>query len=141
MKYLLFTGVMLVAGHCQAQQVFRCVEGKTVSYQSAPCATPQAKPKVWDATPEPPPTNDELWRRYHAKKKGERESAYLRQLAGREGLVNGQSQPIGARIPIQGGSACVAAKQHREAMLEAVGMNRNHDLLRRLDDAVYRACK
>ena len=141
MKYLLFAGVLLVADTCQAQQVFKCVNGKDVSYQSQPCEANKKIAKIWPAPPEPEPTNEELWRRYYAKKKGERESAYLRQLAGREGLVNGQSRPIGARIPVQGGSACAAAKQHREAVLKAAGMSRNHDLLRSLDDTVYRACK
>lgn len=144
MKATLLAVLALATLPASAQQVYKCVDGKNVSYQSTPCAGAQKYAKEWNATPEPPPTNDELWRRYHAKKKGERESAYLRQLAGRENLEGGQTQAYGTPIPAQSASnryACETAKRHREATLKAVGIDRTHDLLRSLDDAVNRACK
>jgi hypothetical protein len=36
---------------------------------------------------------------------------------------------------------CQAAKDHREATLKQVGLNRSFDLLRQLDEQVYAACK
>ena len=141
MKYLLCAGVLSVAGHCQAQQVFKCVNGKDVSYQSQPCEANKKIAKIWSAPPEPPPTDQDRRRAALKRQRDAAESAYLRRLAGREGLVSGQAQPIGAQIPVQGGSGCAAAKQYRDSTLRAVGINRTHDLLRSLDDAVYRACK
>ena len=126
----------LAAAPVSAQQVYKCVQGKQVSYQSQPCAQAAQAVKAWDATPEPPPSNDELWRRYYAKKRGERESAYLRSLAGRGGSASGAS--IGTA---QSGSACSAAKANRTNTLNAVGLNRTYELLQQLDAAVNAACK
>lgn len=41
----------LVAAPVQAQQVFKCVQGGAVSYQSAPCSGGEAS-RTWDAVPE-----------------------------------------------------------------------------------------
>jgi len=38
-------------------------------------------------------------------------------------------------------SRCQAAKSKREAKLRAVGLKRTFDLLRKLDEAVYAACR
>ena len=40
-----------------------------------------------------------------------------------------------------GPSPCEAARAQREATLERVGLRRNFDLLRRLDDMVWKACR
>lgn len=135
-KYLLFAGVLAFTGQSQAQQVHKCVKGKEVSYQSEPCAEMHQTKKQWDATPEPPPTNAELWRSYYARKKGERDSAYLRSLAGRGGGGSAASIPSN-----NGNNACAAAKSNRQAALDAAGMSRTHDFLRSLDEMVYQACK
>ena len=119
-----------------AQQVYKCVQGKDVSYQSQPCAQSDQAVKAWDAVPEPPPSNEELWRRYYAKKRGQRESAYLRSLAGRSGSGSGAS----IRVP-QSSTACAAAKASRTNALNAAGLKRTYELLQALDDAVNRACK
>jgi hypothetical protein len=140
-KYLLFAGALLVVGHCQAQQVFKCVNGKDVSYQSQPCEANKKIAKIWFAPPEPPLTDQDRRRAALKRQRDASESAYLRRLAGREGLVSGQALPLGAQIPVRGGSACAAAKQNRDATLMAAGINRTHDLLRALDNAVYEACK
>ncbi len=130
---LLLLGSMPVA----AQQVYKCVDPKgRASYQSAPCAPTHKAARSWDATPEAPPTNAELWRRYHAKQRGVQESAYLRSLARRGGAASGAS--IGMA---QSGSACAAAKQQRQSTLDAVGLQRTYELLQRLDAMVNAACK
>ena len=144
MKYLLFAGSLFIAGHCHAQQVFKCVKGKDVSYQSEPCDPDRKMAKIWSAPPEPPPTDADRRRAQLKRQRDAAESAYLRQLAGRENLATGPARPVGAQIPVRTVSnqfACESAKQHRDATLRAVGINRTHDLLRSLDDAVYRACK
>lgn len=135
--------LLVIAVPASAQQVYKCVKGKDVSYQSQPCVD-SAPVKAWDATPEPPPTNDELWRRYNAKKQGEQDSAYLRRLAGRDNFVSETSRPMGSAIPVRDAknqTACEAAMHQRKSVLDAVGLRRTHDLLRSLDDAVNKACK
>jgi len=45
-------------------------------------------------------------------------------------------------IPSDGrGPACEAAKANREVVLKSVGMRRNFDLLRSLDESVQKACR
>lgn len=142
MKLLCLAALLVATVPASAQQVYKCVKGKDVSYQSQPCAD-SAPVKSWDATPEPPPSADELQRRHNAKLQAERDSAYLRRIAGRENLAPG-SRPVGAAIPVRDSrsqTACEAAKQQRKSVLDAVGLRRTHDLLRSLDDAVNNACK
>lgn len=142
MKLLYLAALLAAAVPASAQQVYKCVKGKDVSYQSQPCAD-SAPVKAWDATPEPSPSAYELQRRHNAKLQAERDSAYLRRLAGRENLASG-SRPVGAAIPVRDAknqTACEAAKLQRKKVLDAVGLNRTFDLLRSLDDAVNKACK
>jgi len=56
-----------------AQQVYKCVSGKDVSYQSSPCAGPAAK--TWDAVPVPEPSNAEQWRQYRIRQELQRRYA------------------------------------------------------------------
>lgn len=137
MKLLILAIFLVMAMPASAQSVYKCAKGKDVSYQSQPCAD-STPVKAWDATPEPPPTNAELWRRYYARKQGERDSAYLRSLAGRDNGSVASGASIGTT---QSSYGCESAKRSRQATLDAVGLNRTHDLLRSLDDAVNRACK
>lgn len=93
--------------------------------------------KSWDAAPEPPPSNEELWRRYHAKKRGERESAYLRSLAGRSRSGGG----VGASVSGSSQSGCEAAKRQRQSTFDALGTNRSFEASRTMDNMVANACK
>lgn len=75
MKLWIASALLLVAFQTHAQVVHKCIgKGGAISYQSEPCTSGQAA-KTWVATPEAPPTNAELWRRYYAKKKGEAEQS------------------------------------------------------------------
>ncbi len=138
MKSLLFVCLLAAPASASAQQVYKCVKGKDVSYQSSPCEAAATVAKQWAATPEAPPDNAELWRRYNAKKQGEADSAYLRSLAGRARTGSGQGASIGTS---QSDNACISAKQYRQSILDQVGINRTHDLLRSLDQRVNQACK
>ena len=138
MKSLFVICLLAGSASASAQQVYKCVKGKDVSYQSSPCEASARVEKQWDAVPEAPPDNAELWRRFHARKQGEADSAYLRSLAGRARTGSGQGAAIGTT---QSDSACVAAKRHRQSILDQVGINRTHDLLRSLDQQVNQACK
>lgn len=136
-KYLLFFVIAMVFD-ASAQHVYKCVEGKEISYQSEPCATAKAITKIWQATPDRQVPVEEQWQRYYANKKIEADRQAMRQ---RAAGISGASAPSGTSIPTHQGTACAAAKQYRQSALDAAGINRTHDLLRQLDDAVYRACK
>lgn len=133
--------LLLASSSASAQYVHKCI-GKdgAVSYQSDPCPADAKQPKVWNAPPELPPTNAELWRRYYQKKQGEADSHYLSRLAGtsRGGTASGHRiRQDGARNQAQ----CDAAKASREQTLAAVGMLRTYELLQRLDENVREACR
>ncbi|BDU16625.1 DUF4124 domain-containing protein [Lysobacter auxotrophicus] len=138
-------GILLVAalmcGSASAQIVNKCIgKGGAVHYYSGPCPAGYAQARTWEAKPEPPPTNDELWRRYHQRKKGEADSRYLSSLAGTTRARSGSGHYVhreGAKSPTR----CEAAKAARESTLEAVGMRRTYELLQQLDANVREACR
>ena len=123
-----------------AQQVYKCVKGKDVSYQSAPCDATHTVAKQWDATPDPEPTAEEIALRAFKRKQDAAESAQLRRAAG-----TNRTRPTGSGNRTTSISAadarCNAAKDRRARKLESVGLKRTFDLLRKLDDAVHSACK
>jgi len=138
-------GVLLVAallcGDALAQVVVKFLgKNGAAGYYSGPCPTGYQPAKAWDATPEAPPTNDELWRQYYKRRQGEADSRYLSGLAGttRAGKASGhhlRADGAGNR------SACDAAKAQRDQVLNSVGLERTYELLQRLDGSVREACK
>lgn len=123
-----------------AQQIHKCVKGREVSYQSAPCDASQSLVKQWDATPEPEPSAVELGHHQANHQQEETKSAQLGRAANerrtRSGSRGGRKSPINTAD-----RRCDAAKARREAKLISVGLKRTFDLLRKLDDAVHEACK
>lgn len=114
-----------------AQQVYKCVSGKDVSYQSSPCAGPAAK--TWDAVPVPEPSNAEQWRQYRIRQELQRRYA-----SDRAATAAHVPTPMpGNKSP----DACAAAKAQQQEVLAAAGIRRTHDLLRALDEQVTRACR
>lgn len=140
MKYLLLAGALLVAGQCHAQQINRCknpANGELL-FRSDPCPR---NAQEWQAVSSGGTGNPDQ-RVYMSRAEAEAKiEADRRAMRRRAGQVPQQSVATGAAIKLSNASACANAKQHRDATLKAVGMARNHDLLRSLDDAVYRACK
>lgn len=122
-----------------AQQVHKCVKGREVSYQSAPCDASQSLVKQWDAVPEFEPAS-ELGHNLEKRRQDEAKSARFGRVASegrtRSGNHAGNKSSIDAAD-----KRCNAAKARREAKLISVGLKRTFDLLRKLDDAVYQACK
>lgn len=129
-----------IASTASAQQVYKCVRGSEVSYQSAACEGTQKVARQWDATPEPEPTADELRQRQLKSQSDQAESAWLSRAAGtdRARFASNRGNPTSRKPRI---SRCDAAKARREAKLRSVGLKRTFDLLRKLDDAVNEACK
>lgn len=132
--------MVMAASAANAQQVYKCVSGKDVSYQSAPCGATQTVAGQWDATPEPEPSAEELKQLELKRKHGRAESAWLSHVAGtdRARSVHRGRQSSSVRSSL---SRCDVAKARREAKLKSVGLKRTFDLLRKLDDSVYEACK
>lgn len=141
MRILIVLFMILVAP-AKAQQVYKCVKGKDVSYQSAPCDATQTVARQWDATPESGPSDEHL-RQRERQLPGQRErveSARPSRVAGTQRIrsANNQRNPNSGKHSM---SRCDTAKSRREAKLKAVGLKRTFDLLRKLDDAVNDACK
>lgn len=138
-------GILLVAallcGNASAQTVVKCLgKNGAVGYYSGPCPAGYQPAKAWDATPEAPPTNDELWRQYYKRKQGEADSRYLSRLAGTSRSSSAAGHHIRADAA-RNQSACDAAKAYREQVLNSSGMRRTYDLLQQLDENVRNACK
>ncbi|RNF83310.1 DUF4124 domain-containing protein [Montanilutibacter psychrotolerans] len=110
--------VLLAPGVAGAQQVYKCVGGGgAISYQSEPCAASQRAVKAWDATPEAPPSNEELWRRHRAQRRAAAESAYLSRLAGTDRLRS-PSVASGAIVRVERDSSqCDYWRQERQRQL------------------------
>lgn len=84
--------------------------------------------KQWDATPAPAKPVTKL-----AVAKPESVSRPTRSASARNRSTRPRIDPAEAR--------CRAARSRRETKLQAVGLKRTFDLLRKLDDAVHMACR
>ena len=123
--------LVLGIGPAWAQTVIvKCKDAKgAVIYQTEPCERGQTMADVKTYAPV----------RYNSELAAETRRIE-RQVDARRSTYGGNSQA--AYIPSDDrGAGCEAAKAHRESVLKAVGMRRNFDLLRSLDDSVRKACK
>ncbi|KRG72473.1 hypothetical protein ABB27_00900 [Stenotrophomonas terrae] len=127
-RWILGACLFLVAGYGQAQQVFKCVNGKDVSYQSDPC--PGAAVKSWDAAPVSEPSNAEQWRIYRMR----------RQLDQRYANDRGASASGGTVSPNRS-NACESARRGRAAAYEVAGVKRDFAMSSYWDNLVHNACK
>ncbi|WP_163838833.1 DUF4124 domain-containing protein [Pseudoxanthomonas sacheonensis] len=134
MRIAILLLILLIAPPGNAQQVYKCAKGRDVSYQSAPCDRTQNLVKQWEAAPEPEPSADAPRHRQVERRQDGTDSSRRRRT--RSWSRAGAASPISAAA-----NRCEAAKARREARLAAVGLKRTFDLLRKLDDAVYEACK
>ncbi|RYG14508.1 MAG: hypothetical protein EON92_01855 [Burkholderiales bacterium] len=129
MRLLFLIAILTITPQAAAQQVYKCTRGNDVAYQSEPCAPTQRTVKQWDATPEPFATPAPATRPVTGP-------APTRTIRSRRAAGNG------ARTKVDPADArCAKAKARRESRLKAVGLKRNFDLLRQLDEAVYEACR
>lgn len=127
--------------NASAQVINRCVgKGGAVGFYSGPCPAGYQQSRSWDATPEAPPTNDELWKRYYQRKQGEADSRYLSQLAGTSRASEAAGHQVRA-TNARNDAQCEIAKMHRADALERAGLNRSYDFLSRLDEMVRDACR
>lgn len=140
MRVLVLSLFFFAATTASAQQVYKCVDGSEVSYQSAACDGNRKAARQWDATPEAEPTTEALGQRQPQSRRNRTQSAPPNSTAStrRAGSASNRRNPDSRR---PGMSRCDAAKARREAKLKSVGLKRNFDLLRNLDDTVNEACR
>lgn len=121
-----------------AQTVQKCTgRDGHVTFTSSACPDGQRKAASYDATPEVM-TEERAAELERRRRQDDANSRYLQSLAPR----GGRSTP--GYWPSRNDSrrsGCDAAKARREETLRRVGLKRTHDLLRKLDDQVYEACK
>ena len=138
MKWIFTLATLSFAFSAHAQQVHKCVDGRgSVAYQSQPCAAAQTTARTWEAQPDPVSDRPAV---PVAEPRRSMQNAYPKTKSRRSKAVGAS----GASIPVENSGnsrACEAAKATRVRTLERVGLKRTFELLRRLDDAVNRACK
>ncbi|MFE8348596.1 MAG: hypothetical protein ABGU97_12780 [Xylella fastidiosa subsp. multiplex] len=114
------------------QLVHKCLYKRHVSYQSEPCSS-GVEVKIWQAVPDPPPSSDELWRRYRVDQE-------LQQRYANDRLQRNVSHALGSSIPVQN-SSCDAARKQRAVVLDQMGVNRSYAATAAVDNAVNAACR
>jgi len=128
---LLAVGLIVFSGGVSAQQVYKCVNGKQVSYQSDPC--PGTAVKSWDATPEP--VNPYLEQRLDAMRQEQAQRHVARPAQQRAG------QPVGHSIQHgRNRNECDSAKADRAAAYEQLGVRRTFSQSSYWDNRVQQAC-
>lgn len=126
--------LMCCSAPAAAQTVQKCVgpDGH-VTLTSAACGAGQRLAARYDAVPEPMPAAASAKAARQAASRPGRE-AVARTVARRgTGRATARSRP--------GADRCAAARARRERTLQRVGLKRTFDLLRKLDDEVWAACR
>ncbi|KRG78084.1 hypothetical protein ABB30_05000 [Stenotrophomonas ginsengisoli] len=125
--------LLCIAPAAQAQHVYKCTQGKSVSYQSEPCAG--AADRVWHA---PPEVIDPAIQRQNQYTQQEMDRRAREQRSG----YRAPSRATGASIGVsRNQSACDSAKARRAAAYEQLGTRRTFEQSRFWDNQVYDACK
>ncbi len=126
-----------------AQTLYQCAGPDGNSYQQEPCTASRRMVRAIQITPEPTPTPQQLAQRARKAAEDRAESQFLSHLAGTDQLWgystrSGRSprRRSGAGLP----DPCSRAMTGREHRLALAGLDRNVDLLRRLDADVDIAC-
>ena len=129
-RWILGACFFLVAGYGHAQQAFKCVNCKDVSYQSDPC--PGAAVKSWDAAPVSEPSNAEQWRIYRMRR--QLDQRYANDRGAAASASGGMGSPNRS-------NACESARRGRAAAYEVAGVKRDFAMSSYWDNLVHNACK
>ena len=143
MKFALYFLFLVVTVPAGAQTINRCVNPKTGELLFRAQACPQT-PEEWANSGSSGGHGSQETGQAMTRAEAEARIESARRSVRQAAAGGAQRQPAGAAIPVQyahNQGACDAAKSQRKAVLDAVGIRRTHDLLRRLDDAVNNACK
>lgn len=128
------SGAASVAG----QTIYKCETSQGTQLQSLPCA-PGAS-ITWTRSAGRDVQAKGEWRRQAELRQHEAEIARYTRMYG-DNANRGHVSPYPQSGALQQRRfRCQAAKDDREAVLKIAGLNRNFDLIRQLNDAVYEAC-
>lgn len=122
-----------------AQTVYKCkgIDGKPV-YQSFPCAGDVPPEKVWSGSYRQP-TNAELWQRYHID---QRWAARQQSENARRAARSFYAAPSSSRSKSSHNSAACSTSRSEYSRVQAdFKLNRNINLLRRIEADIYRYCE
>lgn len=132
----LCAGVLHLPAAVHAQVLRKCVDAQAgVAYQSQPCPPGACEAWAREYVPDPPPPPSPAV----VPGKPVTSTAAMPRGARRGGARTAMGARIGLS-PRDGSTACEAARARRERVLTRVGLKRDFDLLRRLDETVRRSC-
>lgn len=139
MHRLLLAAALLVPSVAYSQTVYKCkgVDGKPV-YQSFPCGGAIPPEKTWGGSYRQP-TNDELWQRYRTNERWQQQQAANR--ARRSAARSYSIQPSNTSKSASYAAACSASRSEYKRVQSDFTLNRNIDLLRKLEADMYRYCE
>jgi hypothetical protein len=139
MRLVLLILLSVLAPSLCAQTIYKCRDHKSQAvYQSFPCGGTKPPEKVWSGSYRQP-TNAELWQRYNRdlewRKRQERDRR-------RRPFVysGGGTSPQGMKA-LSNRAACSYARKNYERVQADFTLNRNIDLLRRLEADIRRYCE
>ena len=136
MRFVLLILLFVLAPSLCAQTIYKCRDHKGQPlYQSFPCGGTKPPEKVWSGGYRQP-TNAELWARYNRdqewrrRQEREKQKNYYYSVPSR-----GDSAAASRR------SSCAVARQEYNRVQADFKLNRNIDLLRRLEANIRRFCE
>lgn len=138
MRRIVIAAMLLMAGSAQAQAVFKCRDAKGQPiYQSEPCPNGRQAERIW-VNEMRPPTPAERAARIQADRKIEEAGRRLSAANARNNrsVASNWSPTSSGESP-----QCLAARSEYERVQKDFVLNRNINLLRRLEANIYRYCK
>jgi hypothetical protein len=136
MRFLCVAALLLFPFSGAAQSVYKCkgMDGEAV-YQSFPCAGGKGAEKIWTGSYRQP-TNEELWARYN-RDKAWQEKQHANRIRRASGAAYGASSSNGDSKA----QLCRVTRNEYNRVQADFKLNRNIDLLRRLEADIYKYCK
>lgn len=128
-RWMLIAMLMGLGVQAQAADVYRCVAPDgAVSYRDTSCPVGYLHARTYRSIDDP--AGD--------AQRAKRDAQYLDM--GRSWLAM-QEATVTTGVRDDRRARCNAAKEERERILRTVGLDRDYELLRDLDEVVYEACK
>ena len=138
MRMIFMLSILFAVSPASAQQVYKCVNGSQVSYQSAACDDKWKVARKWDAPPDPISMADQRRHRQPRSQSDGPETSGSRRATG----DRTRSVSSGGARPSEIQHVALRCGQGTSRSEAEVGrVKRTFDLLRKLDDAVNEACK
>jgi hypothetical protein len=147
MRRILLVVTLLASGTACAQTLYKCVSVSTTSYQQAPCPPSARTVRRIEVVPEPPLTDGERAEQAARREQDRTDSEFLSRMAGMDSTAVAYRPSSRRRLSrrasetVRADDRCSAAKATRTAVRRSLGMERNIDLLRKLDGDVADACR